>query len=83
MHYRTSKGKEIDFVLEAGDGRLAAIEVKASKSVGAADFRSFDLLRETVGDRFTRGVVFYTGDRVIPFGEHLEAWPISTLWGPR
>jgi len=83
MHYRTSKGKEIDFVLEAGDGRVAAIEVKASKSVGAADFRSFDLLRETVGDRFIRGVVFYAGDRVVPFGEHLEAWPISALWGPR
>lgn len=83
MHYRTSKGKEIDFVLEAGDGRLAAIEVKASKSVGAADFRPFDLLRETVGDRFARGIVFYTGDRVVPFGKGLEAWPISTLLGGR
>jgi len=81
MHYRTSKGKEIDFVLEAGDGRLAAVEVKASKSVDAADFRRFDPLREAVGDRFARGVVLYTGDRVVPFGERLEAWPVSTLWG--
>lgn len=80
MHYRTSKGTEIDFVLEAADGRVAAIEVKASNTLVAADFRRFDRLRETLGPRFVRGVVFYTGDRVLPFGDRLEAWPVSTLW---
>lgn len=80
MHYRTSKGVEIDFVLEARDGRVAAIEVKASGTVDAADFRRFDRLRETLGSRFVRGVVFYTGDRALPFGDRLEAWPVSTLW---
>jgi predicted AAA+ superfamily ATPase len=80
MHYRTSKGTEIDFVLEAADGRVAAIEVKASRTLAAADFRRFDRLRETLGPRFVRGVVFYTGDRVLPFGDRLEAWPVSLLW---
>jgi predicted AAA+ superfamily ATPase len=80
MHYRTSKGVEIDFVLEAADGRVAAIEVKASGTVGAADFRRFDRLRETLGSRFARGVVFYTGEHVLPFGDRLAAWPVSTLW---
>jgi predicted AAA+ superfamily ATPase len=80
MHYRTSKGVEIDFVLEAADGRVAAIEVKASTTLGAADFRRFDRLRETLGSRFVRGVVFYSGDRVLPFGDRLQAWPISILW---
>jgi len=80
MHYRTAKGVEIDFVLEAGDGRVAAIEVKASRTVEAADFRRFDRLRETLGSRFVRGVVFYTGDRALPFGDRLEAWPVSALW---
>lgn len=80
LHYRTSKGVEIDFVLEAADGRVAAIEVKASGTVGAADFRRFDRLRDTLGSRFVRGVVFYTGEHVLPFGDRLEAWPVSTLW---
>lgn len=80
MHYRTSKGVEIDFVLEAADGRVAAIEVKASGTVGAADFRRFDRLRKTLGSRFVRGVVFYTGEHVLPFGDRLQAWPVSTLW---
>jgi predicted AAA+ superfamily ATPase len=81
MHYRTSKGVEIDFILEAVDGRVAAVEVKASSTLGAADFRRFDRLREILAERFVRGVVFYTGDRVLPFGDRLEAWPVSTLWG--
>ncbi|HET9676428.1 MAG TPA: ATP-binding protein [Solirubrobacterales bacterium] len=81
MHYRTSKGVEVDFVLEAADGRVAAIEVKASSTVGAADFRRFDRLRETLGSRFVRGVVFYTGDQAVPFGKDVAAWPVSLLWG--
>jgi len=80
MHYRTSKGVEIDFVLEAADGRVAAIEVKASSTLEAADFRRFDRLREILGPRFVRGVVFYTGDRVLSFGDRLQAWPVSLLW---
>jgi predicted AAA+ superfamily ATPase len=82
MHYRTSKGVEIDFVLEAADGRVAAVEVKATATVEAADFRRFDRLRETLGSRFVRGVVFYTGERVLSFGSDVEAWPVSLLWEP-
>lgn len=82
MHYRTFKGAEVDFILEGGDGRVAAIEVKSSSSVDAADFRRFHRLQEVLGTRFARGVVLYTGEHVLPFGERLEAWPVSTLWAP-
>lgn len=80
MHYRTSKGVEIDFVLEAADRRVVAIEVKASGTVDASDFRRFDRLRETLGSRFVRGIVFYPGDRVLSFGPDVDAWPVSLLW---
>jgi predicted AAA+ superfamily ATPase len=80
MHYRTSKGVEVDFILESADGRVAAIEVKASSTLEAADFRRFDRLREVLGPRFVRGVVFYAGDRVLSFGDRLQAWPVSLLW---
>jgi predicted AAA+ superfamily ATPase len=81
MHYRTAKGTEIDFVLEGGDGRVAAVEVKASRSVEAGDLRRFERLRETLGPRFVRGVVLYSGERSLSFGDRLEAWPLSLLWG--
>lgn len=79
MHYRTSRGLEIDFIVEAADGRVAGIEVKASSTVDARDFRRFERLQEALGDRFARGVVLHAGDRAVPFGERLAAWPVSLL----
>ncbi len=79
MHYRTSKGTEVDFLVESGGGRVAGIEVKAAASVDAGDFSRFERLEQTLGERFARGVILYTGDRVVPFGERLEAWPLALL----
>jgi hypothetical protein len=82
-HYRTAGGVEADFVLEGDAGRIAAVEVKASSSVGARHFAGLkDLQRET-GARFARGVVLYGGDKAVPFGERLAAWPIASLWSGR
>jgi predicted AAA+ superfamily ATPase len=80
MHYRTAKGVEVDFVLEGADGRVAAVEVKASRSVEVGDFKRFQRLRETLGPLFVRGVVLYTGERVLSFGDRFEAWPLSLFW---
>jgi predicted AAA+ superfamily ATPase len=79
MHYRTSKGTEIDFLVESPEGRIAGVEVKAAASVGPDDFRRFERLEQALGERFARGIVLYTGDRVVPFGERLAAWPVSLL----
>lgn len=79
MHYRTSKGVEIDYLVEAADGRVAGVEVKAAASVDERDFKRFERIQSTLGDRFARGVVLYGGDRVVPFGDRLAAWPISLL----
>lgn len=79
MHYRTSKGVEVDFLVESPDGRGAGIEVKGGRSVDAQDFRRFERLERALGDNFARGIVLYTGDRVVPFGDRLAAWPISLL----
>jgi predicted AAA+ superfamily ATPase len=79
MHYRTAKGTEVDFVVEAADGRLAGVEVKAARTVSVQDFKRFEQLREALGERFAKGVVLYGGDRVVPFGDRLAAWPVSLL----
>jgi uncharacterized protein len=80
FHFRTAKGAEIDFVLEARDGRLVGVEVKAAATVRGDDFRHLSALRDRLGDRFVRGVVLYSGGTSLPFGERLEAWPLATLW---
>ena len=83
LHMRTARGAEVDFVLEGADGRVAGVEVKASATVRARDFKHLATLRDRLGgERFLRGVVLYPGEERLPFGERLEAWPLSTLWSP-
>jgi predicted AAA+ superfamily ATPase len=79
-HLRTYRNEEVDIVLEAPDGRLVGIEVKASASVTADAFRGLKALQSLATARFVRGVVLYTGDEVIPFGGALHAIPVSALW---
>jgi predicted AAA+ superfamily ATPase len=79
MHYRTTKGTEVDFVVEATDGRVVGIEVKGASSVDARDFRRFERLEQTLGERFVRGIVFYSGSRSVTFGDRLGAWPVGLL----
>jgi len=55
--------------------------VKASATVRGEDFKHLTMMRDRIGHkRFVRGVVLYTGGERLPFGERLEAWPISALW---
>lgn len=79
-HFRDRGGSEVDVVVEAEDGRVAAVEVKAAASVDERDFRGIDLLRERLGKAFVHGVVLYTGSDVHPFGDQRTAMPVSALW---
>ncbi|MEW5886702.1 MAG: ATP-binding protein [Pseudomonadota bacterium] len=79
-HYRTQSGLEVDFVLEDRLGQLTGIEVKASASVDASDFRGLRHLQETEGAAFRRGVVFYAGRETVAFSERLVALPHSFWW---
>lgn len=79
-HFRTSKGREVDFVVENAHGQIVGIEVKASATVGADDFRHLRALAEWTGERWAGGFVLYTGSMQVPFGERLWATPVSSLW---
>ncbi|WP_293909665.1 ATP-binding protein [Deinococcus sp.] len=79
-HYRTASGQEVDAVIEARGGQVVGVEVKASATVSERDFKGLRALEEDAGERFYRGVVLYTGDRAVPFGERLMALPVSALW---
>jgi uncharacterized protein len=78
-HYRVHDD-EIDIVLEAQSGELAAIEVKTKASIRERDWRVIAKLREHRPGRFKAGVILYTGRQTIPLGDRIWAVPISGLW---
>ncbi|MFZ0309196.1 MAG: DUF4143 domain-containing protein [Candidatus Sulfotelmatobacter sp.] len=80
-HYRDKDQDEVDLVIETGSSALVGIEVKASATVNAGDFKGLRKLAEACGDNFKLGVVLYDSGKTVPFGERLVAAPISRLWG--
>lgn len=79
-HYRTKDKVEVDAILETNDGRIAGVEVKASATVTASDFKGLRHLQSQIGDAFEAGVVLYAGRQSLSFGHRLKALPISALW---
>lgn len=83
-HFRDKDQDEVDVVIEKGAGAiadsLAGVEVKASSTVVAADFRGLKKLQAATGKRFAAGVVLYDGELTVRFGDRLYAVPISSLW---
>jgi uncharacterized protein len=79
-HFRTHTGQEVDIVLEGPAGYIAGIEVKNKVSISAKDFKGLETLKELTGKKFKRGVLFYMGENVLPFGEKIWAVPLSGLW---
>lgn len=56
------------------------MEAKATDSVNKDDFKGLVALRESLGEDFVHGFVFYTGVRSLSFGDRLTALPLSALW---
>jgi predicted AAA+ superfamily ATPase len=79
-HFRTSDGKEVDFILEKPDGSVFAIEVKRSEKVSIDDFKGIKAFQELTGKDFIGGVVLYSGRDAVPFGKNLWAVPFFALW---
>jgi len=80
FHFRTQTGQEVDIALENASGKVVGIETKAGKSVNAQDFKGLQTMSESLGTRFHRGIVLYTGSEGIPFGKNMHALPVSALW---
>ncbi len=81
-HYRAGE-REVDVIVERPSGEIVGIEVKASASVGPRDFAGLAHIREHIGPRLAAGIVLYTGERTLPFGDGLWAVPLQALWAPR
>jgi uncharacterized protein len=80
FHWQDRSGAEVDIVLEAADGRVAAIEVKTGQTAKPEWFRWLGQMRDSIADKFMTGIVLYTGNDVLPFGDRLLAVPLSSIW---
>lgn len=81
-HFRDKDKVEVDIILECA-GKLAGVEVKASATVTSDDFKGLRKLQDVAQNNFAAGVVLYDGEAVVPFGNRLQAVPISNLWSGR
>jgi predicted AAA+ superfamily ATPase len=77
FYMRTCDGKEVDFIIES-EHRPLAIEVKFSETIRFEDFKHIMFLQEKQPE--FQGIVFYTGSRIIPFGENCTAVPVSVFF---
>lgn len=81
-HLRQQDGRrEVDVVLEAADGRIVGVEIKATSSPSVADARHLAWMRDQLGAQFVAGVVLSTASSIYSLGDRLSAVPIAALWG--
>ncbi len=79
-HYRDREKREIDFILESSN-RIYGIEVKAGSSISNDQFKHIKWFRDNlVKDKDFIGIILYTGQNTVSFGENLFAVPINNLW---
>ncbi|MDR0804062.1 MAG: ATP-binding protein [Rickettsiales bacterium] len=79
-YFRTSDGREVDFVLEKYNGDTIGIEVKLDSMLSEKDFRGLKVLKSMVGEKFKKGVVIYSGNEILSFGNGMWAVPVCYLW---
>lgn len=79
-HFRDRSGVEVDLILEHPDGRVAAIEVKATSTPRASDLRGLRFLEDRLGARFHFGMLLSAAPEATPFGSRIAALPVSSLW---
>jgi predicted AAA+ superfamily ATPase len=81
-HLRTAKGEhEVDLIVERGDGRLVAIEVKLARNITDDDVRDLRWLSERIGDDLLDAVVITTGEDAYRRHDGIAVVPAALL-GP-
>ena len=82
FHFRTKGGeREVDLIVERGDGRVLAVEVKLSETVDDADVRHLVWLRDKLGDDLADAVVLTTGRYAYRRADGVAVVPLALL-GP-
>ena len=77
--WRTAAGMEVDFVVEAGGGRVVPIEVKTTATPRPAMARGIRALRKDLGDRCGPGFLIHAGQGRLPLGSGVTAAGFAEL----
>lgn len=77
-HYRDNKKREIDFIVERQDGAILGIEVK-SGAASNSDFKHLKWFAANLAKKEFTGIVLYSGEHTLRFGERFYAVPLSAL----
>lgn len=81
-HMRTFSGdREVDLIVERGDGRVVAVEVKLKQTIGDEDCRHLHWLRDRVDDDLLDAVVVTTGEHAYRRSDGIGVVPAALL-GP-
>ncbi|MFT4186593.1 MAG: ATP-binding protein [Micrococcaceae bacterium] len=80
-HYRDKNKHEIDLILENSEKKLICIEIKSSATAYNAEkhikwFANYEKYKKY----YAGGIVFYTGDKVVPLSNNIWKIPLSYLW---
>jgi predicted AAA+ superfamily ATPase len=75
MYWRTAGNKEVDFVIEAADGSLVAIEVKTTTRPTTKPLDGMRQFLNDYRDRARGGLVVHGGDEIFWIGEGVLAVP--------
>jgi len=76
-HFRDQQKKEVDFVLESTSGDIVALEIKSGSNIKSEYFKGLLAIAKTIKNKKFKGIVFYGGDKVLPFKiEEYQFWAI-------
>lgn len=79
LYHLKAEGHEVDLLIEHPDGRLIAIEVKATAAPRPLDARQLLWLHEQLGDRVAASLLLHTGRRAFTLAPNVMAVPIGAL----
>jgi uncharacterized protein len=81
FHYRDRVQREIDFIVEDKNGHLLGIEVKSGSNIRSDSFKHLKWFKENMAkDKPFKGIILYTGEHCVSFGDDLWAVPLHFMW---
>jgi len=81
-HLRTGAGEhEVDIIVERGDGRVVALEVKLARSIDDGDVRHLQWLADRIGTDLLDAAVITTGPEAYRRADGIAVIPAALL-GP-
>jgi len=78
-HYRDKDKREIDLVVTNGKGETLGVEVKSGGRVIKEDFGHLKWFAKNLAKGKFTGIVLYSGEHTLPFGDGFYAVPLAAL----